>query len=62
LADKDEMLAEQRAAIDDLRRRLDRADEQRQQAQIQLAALLPAPPASEPPRTKWRFLTWRRRP
>ena len=61
-------LTDARETMDDLRRRLDRADEQRQQAQTQLAALLAdqrptSPPAPEPPRTAWRrFMAWRRRP
>jgi hypothetical protein len=49
-------LADAQEQISDLRRRLDRADEQRQQAQTQLAALL----ADQRPRTRWQHFLRRR--
>ncbi len=51
-------LADAHEQITDLRRRLDRADEQRQQAQTQLAAFLADQRRSVPPRRSW----WRWRP
>src|SRR3954451_24852971 len=64
---KDALIAEQREALADLRRRLDRADDERERLQQQLGEALQqvrqltdqrtTPPA--PPRRSW--LAWRRR-
>ena len=40
VADKDKTISEQRAALDDLRHRLNRSEDERARAQAQLTALL----------------------
>src|SRR3954454_16760296 len=65
IADKDATIAEQRPALDYLRRRLDSTDEERRRLRMVLADLRDKPDAvsgvapTTPPRRSW--LPWRRR-
>lgn len=59
IAAKDALVAEQRAMIDDLRRRLDASEEERRRLTLMLADQRPIPPAAPTaPRRSW--WPWRR--
>jgi uncharacterized coiled-coil protein SlyX len=59
IADKDVLIAEQRAALDYLQLRLTRADEERAKTQVQLAALLSDQRATTPPSARRTWWPWR---
>src|SRR4051812_15318986 len=56
-ADKDTTISEQRVALDDLRHRLNRSEDERARAQAQLTALL-ANQLSAYRRAAWRWRRW----
>jgi len=56
IADKDTTISEQRVALDDLRHRLNRSEDERARAQAQLTALL----ANQRSTYRWAWWRWRR--